>query len=188
MLEKERCINFRNQTTLCLSALINDLQNFERYCNRNGIDTAKIPVVISQKRLLYGIPWFGISLGLGGKGTRITLEAWDNNALPILEDKRPEARNAEYWKSRGPSSFDVSGFVHTKASGERLLRMVKYILEKDDIETWLDWRETEPDWIQFKFSAKEFDVRRLSEMTLANNDIITESIIRECVLNTNKNP
>jgi len=185
--EKDMCTDFRNQKTITLAALMNALEDFESNCIRNGIDTTKVPVVINHNRLLYGIPWFGVSLGIG-KGARITLEAWNENALPVLEDKRPEAKNAEYWRSRGASSFDVSGFVNTKAAGERLLRMVKYILEKDEVETWLDWRETEPEWIQFKFSAKEFDVEKLSEMAVNNGNIITEDIIRECVkVNTDNN-
>ncbi len=180
--EKDLCVDFRNQKTLTFASFMNVLKDFERTCIRNNIDTNKVPVIINHKRLLYGIPWFGVSLGIGPSSTRITLEAWDENALPILEDKRPEVKNAEYWRSRGASSFDVSGFVNTKASGERLLRLVKYILEKDEVETWLDWRETEPEWIQFKFSAKEFDVEKLSEMAINNDNIITEDIIRECAI------
>ena len=159
-------------------------KNFESNCIRNNIDTTKVPVVINKSRLLYGIPWFGVSLGIGN-GARITIEPYHENAMPILEDVRPEAKNAEYWTSRGASDFDVSGFVKSKKAGERLLRMVKYILEKDETETWLDWRETEPEWIQFKFSANEFDVEKLSKMARDNNDIITEEIIRECVKEDN---
>ena len=89
---------------------------------------------------------------------------------------------------RGASNYDVSGFVKSKKAGERLLRFVKYVLEKDETETWLDYREYEPEWIQFKFSAKEFDVEKLSKLSEANNDIITEEIIRECILkNTDNN-
>lgn len=178
--EKDLCIDFRNQKTLTLASFMNALENFESDCIRNNIDTTKVPVVINHKRLLYGIPWFGVSLGVG-KGAQITIEAWDKNALPVLKDERPDARNAEYWRSRGASNFDVSGFIKTKQAGERLLRMVKYILEKDEIETWLDWREDEPTWIQFKFSAKEFDVEKLSQMAKDNDNIITEDIIRKCV-------
>ena len=182
--EKDLCVDFRNQKTLSFAALMNTLENFESNCFRNNIDTTKVPVVINKGRLLYGIPWFGVSLGIGN-GARITIEPYHENAMPILEDVRPEAKNAEYWNSRGASDLDVSGFVKSKKAGERLLRMVKYILEKDEIETWLDWRETEPEWIQFKFSANEFDVEKLSKMARDNNDIITEEIIRECVKEDN---
>ena len=178
--EKDLCVDFRNQKTLSFAALMNTLENFESNCIRNNIDTTKVPVVINKDRLLYGVPWFGVSLGIG-RGAQITIEPYHENAMPILEDKRPAAKNAEYWASRGASDYDVSGFVKSKKAGERLLRMVKYILEKDEIETWLDYRVTEPEWIQFKFSANEFDVKKLSQMSCDNDDIITEEIIRACV-------
>lgn len=59
--------------------------------------------------------------------------------------------------------------------------MVKYILDTDEPKTFLDYREFEPNWIQFKFSAEEFDVEKLSQMAIDNDDIITEQIIRQCV-------
>lgn len=177
--EKDMCTDFRNQKTMTLAALMNALESFESNCIRNNIDTTKVPVVIQQNRLLYGIPWFGVSLGIG-YGARITFEPYHENAMPILEDKRPDQPFAEYWKSRGASTSDVSGFVNTKQAGERLLRMVKLILEKDETETWLDWRESEPEWIQFKFSANEFDVEKLSKMAQENDNIMTIDIIKEC--------
>ena len=76
---------------------------------------------------------------------------------------------------------EVSGFVVSKPAGERLLRMVKYILETDEPKTFLDYREFEPNWIQFKFSAEEFDVEKLDQMAKANGNIITEQIVRQCV-------
>ena len=95
------------------------------------------------------------------------------------KDERPPV--GEYWKSRSPSSFDVSGYITSKAAGLRLLRMVKYILDTDEPKTWLDYREYEPNYIQFKFSADEFDVEKLSDLSIANGGIITEQIVRQCV-------
>lgn len=95
------------------------------------------------------------------------------------EGKQPEG-GGEFWKSRGPSSWDCSGFIVSKEAGERLLEMVHKVLNKQETETWLDWRKYEPDWIQFKFSAKEFDVKKLDEM--AKDGIITEEILKECKL------
>ena len=63
-----------------------------------------------------------------------------------------------------------------------LFIIFKLVLEKDECETWLDWRATEPTWIQFKFSAKEFDVKKLSSMAKENNDIINMDIIKECMI------
>lgn len=39
----------------------------------------------------------------------------------------------------------------------------------------------EPNWIQFKFSAKEFDVNKLDKLT-KESGIITEEIINICKL------
>ena len=102
--------------------------------------------------------------------------------MPIVEDIRPEQEDAEYWSSRGVSDSDVSGFVKSQQAGLRLLRMVKYVLEKDETESWLDWRETEPEWIQFKFSNKEFDLCKLHNMSKEAGGIITMKILKECKL------
>ena len=95
-------------------------------------------------------------------------------------DSKPE--NGEYWSSRGPSSFDCSGFIKSKLAGERLLRMVKYILDTGEPESWLDYRDFEPNWIQFKFSAKEFNVKLLDELSRDTGKIVTEEILRKCKL------
>ena len=50
------------------------------------------------------------------------IPAW--NWEPV--DERPE--EGEYWNSRGPGYPDVSGFVKTKAAGERILAMVHEVL------------------------------------------------------------
>ena len=185
-LEKENCIDFRNQKTFNLNAFMYALENFESNCLKNNIDTTKVPVVVEHNNLFYSIPFYGVELGIGTKGARITIRSHYEPAMPVLEDKRPDQPFAEYWRSRGASNYDVSGFVYTKQAGERLLRMVKLVLEKDECETWLDWRETEPEWIQFKFSAKEFDVEKLSKMAQENNNIMTMDIIKECILKDNK--
>lgn len=95
-------------------------------------------------------------------------------------DSKPEV--GEYWRSRGPSSFDCSGFIKSKLAGERLLRMVKYILDTDEPKSWLDYRDFEPNWIQFKFSAEEFDVKLLDELSRSAEGVVTEEILRKCKL------
>ena len=175
-------VEYLDQETISLKTLIKFAEDCKQNCQRNGYDIENVPVTITHNRLTYAIDNFGLSFGIGSKGAVFRIELDDyNKCMPIVNDVRPEAKNAEYWYSRGASSFDVSGFVKSKPAGERLLRMVKYILEKDEVETWLDWREYEPEWIQFKFSANEFDVLKLSNMAKENNDIITEDIIRACV-------
>lgn len=95
-------------------------------------------------------------------------------------DSRPEV--GEYWKSRGVSIYDCSGFVVSKLAGERLLRLVKYVLETDTPKSWLDFRENEPNWIQFKFKKEEFDLEKLDKLSKEANGIITEEILRKCKL------
>lgn len=97
----------------------------------------------------------------------------------VQEDPRPEY--GEYWKSRG-IGYDLSGFVKSKAAGERLLEMVKEVLGNDDPKSWLDWREYEPEWIQFKFQKEEFDLEKLEKMAKENDNVLTKEILMECRL------
>lgn len=57
------------------------------------------------------------------------IPAW--NWEPV--DERPE--KGEYWNSRGPGYPDVSGFMKTKAAGERILAMVHEVLGTDKCKT-----------------------------------------------------
>lgn len=103
------------------------------------------------------------------------------NGIPchqwVQPDPKPEY--GEYWNSRG-IGYDLSGFVKSKKAGERLLKMVKEVLGKDKPESWLDWREYEPEWIQFKFQGSEFDLERLDKLATGNSNILTKEILIEC--------
>ena len=155
-------------------------------CEMNHKDPSEVPFVIREGWHKYKPCSTFIGCGRKGFVAGIEFDKMDEIKV-VAPDVRPEG-GGEYWASRGASNYDVSGFVKSKKAGERLLRFVKYVLEKDETETWLDYREYEPEWIQFKFSAKEFDVEKLSKLSEANNDIITEEIIRECILkNTDNN-
>lgn len=50
----------------------------------------------------------------------------------------------------------------SKLAGERLTRLVKYVLNTD--EPHLDYREFEPNWIQFKFQKEEFNLELLDKL------------------------
>ena len=102
------------------------------------------------------------------------------NGTPKWKYVRPDLRPAygEYWSPRG-IGYDLSGFVKSKQAGERLLDIVKEVLGKEDPETWLDYREREPNWIQFKFQSSEFDLKKLYDMT-HETGIITKEIIESC--------
>ena len=75
---------------------------------------------------------------------------------------------------------DVSGFVKTKAAGERILAMVHEVLGTDKCKTYLDFRPSEPTWIQFKFHKDEFDIEKLDSLT-RDSGIITKDIIKQCI-------
>ena len=92
-------------------------------------------------------------------------------------DVRPEY--GEYWSSRG-IGYDLSGFVKSKQAGERLLWLVKEVLNKDAPSSWLDYREKEPEWIQFKFQEEEFDLHKLENMVNDNDGIVTKDILLDC--------
>lgn len=151
------------------------IQN-EELNNRNIYE---IPVFIKYDRGLYVIDEVSSSVNHCSLGTGPC-----NKFTFTAPDSRPEV--GEYWKSRGASDWDCSGFVVSKLAGERLLRLVKYVLETDEPESWLDFREYEPNWIQFKFSAKEFDVNLLDEISKEAGGIITEEILRTCKRNTER--
>lgn len=167
------------QEVISLHNLVKWVEDWIRTCSLNDINPKDVPFYIENKNRRYR-PFSG-SLRFGNKGASVRIEYFDSDIVRFdPKDKRPEG-GGEYWKSRGASSYDVSGFVASKPAGERLLRMVKYILETDEPETFLDYREFEPNWIQFKFSAEEFDVEKLDQMAKANDNIITEQIVRQCV-------
>ena len=81
-----------------------------------------------------------------------------------------------------------------------ILEMVKDILSVDKPESWLDYRESEPMWIQFKFQKSEFDLEKLQSMAIENNNVLTcqykdgehvylspyfSECLPECTLSTN---
>lgn len=92
------------------------------------------------------------------------------------KDIRPE--EGEYWSSRGVG-YDLSGFVRTKAAGERILAMVREVLGKKECKSWLDYRPSEPTWIQFKFQPEEFDLSKLHSLS---GGIITKEILKQCAI------
>lgn len=95
-----------------------------------------------------------------------------------VPDLRPEY--GEYWSPRG-IGYDLSGFVKSKQAGERLLEMVKEVLDVETPSSWLDYRPSEPEWIQFKFQKEEFDLEKLRE-SCCETKIITKEILQACKL------
>lgn len=167
------------QKVITLSHLIQWVEQWKTTCHKNNVNPADVPLFIENGRREYR-PFSG-KLGFGSRGMSVAIVYFDSDVVRYEpKDERPNS-GGEYWKSRGASGSDVSGFICSRQAGERLLRMVKYVLDTDEPKTWLDWREFEPNWIQFKFSAEEFDVEKLDEMARANGDVLTETIVRLCV-------
>lgn len=167
------------QKIITLSHLKNWVDDWERACHKNNVNPSDVPFLIEHDRREYR-PFSG-RISFGSNGVTVAIEYFDSDIVRYdPKDERPEG-GGEYWKSRGASSFDVSGFVSSRAAGLRLLRMVRYVLDTDEPKSWLDYREFEPNWIQFKFSAEEFDVEKLDQMARANGNVLTETIVRLCV-------
>lgn len=139
----------------------------------NHKDIYEVPVFIEYDQELHVIDKASTTINYCALGTDKS-----NRMIFTAPDSRPEV--GEYWKSIGCSDYDCSGFVVSKLAGERLLRLVKYVLETDNPKSWLDFREHEPNWIQFKFSSEEFDLNRLHSLAKTNGGIVTEHILREC--------
>ena len=64
--------------------------------------------------------------------------------------------------------------------------MVKEVLGIDEPASWLDYREHEPEWIQFKFQSEEFDLEKLDKLSRKNDGIITKEILIECKIQEDK--
>ena len=170
----------KEQEKMTLARLQNWVEDMVHNCEINHRDPSEVEFVIRNDTKGRKYRPFSLHLSIGSDGAQASMAFYESDIIKFEpKDERPAV--GEYWKSRGASSFDVSGFITSKAAGLRLLRMVRYILDTDEPKTWLDYREYEPNWIQFKFSAEEFDVQKLDEASRVNGDVITEQILRDCI-------
>jgi len=164
--------------TMSFEELQNAVDYFARTLKMNNICPCEVPVYFTHEGKKYE---FSKHTAIGlvmGRGCEVHVDFDDYDEIKyVAPDSRPE--NGEYWNSRGVG-YDLSGFVVSKLAGERLRRMVRLVLEKDETKSWLDFRESEPNWIQFKFQKKEFDLEKLDEMARANNNILTIEILKQC--------
>ena len=170
-----------DKNTMSLAALLNAVENAYNNVIRNKKDPKNVPVVVKFDNLTYAIPFYGFSFAVGNKGFSAFIETGNyHKIMPIVPDIRPESGEGEYWSSRGPGYPDISGFVKSKQAGERIDKMVSEIIG-DNHKSWLDYRETEPTWIQYKFHQDEFDLEMLDKLSKENNGIITKDIIKKCI-------
>lgn len=174
---------------------------FEKYgCINCGCDSATRGTFVVSGQTTATCQQCGMTFFLIPKGSKVTCRV--NNSIgnnpermeaPIIiphprkgnnkwcyekPDIKPEV--GEYWSSRG-LGYDLSGFVKSKQAGERILEMVKKVLNKEKPDSWLDYREYEPNWIQFKFQESEFSLKALDIASVKNEGIITEEILTMCM-------
>ena len=168
--------------TISVSKLLDYAHTALRNCENNNLDPDKVPVFLSLGRdeNLYS----NVSLAIccsSQLGTYVTLGSSDYYRMfYVAPDSKPEV--GEYWRSRG-IGYDLSGFVVSKLAGERLTRLVKYVLNADEPLSHLDYREYEPNWIQFKFQKEEFNLELLDKLARENENIVNEAILRQCMIN-----
>lgn len=166
-------------STISVSKLLEYVHTALRNCEINNLDPDKVPVFLTLGRdnNLYSNIGLGICCS-SQLGTYVTLESSDYYKMfYVAPDSKPEV--GEYWRSRG---YDLSGFVVSKLAGERLTRLVKYVLNTDEPLSHLDYREFEPNWIQFKFQKEEFNLELLDKLARANDNIVNEAILRQCMI------
>lgn len=164
--------------TASLGEMRDKIEWMIKNANMNHKNIYDIPFLIEYDNKQHVVETAACGHGSLGMICSLQLSDWDKLVF-TAPDTRPE--KGEFWTSRGATSFDCSGFVVSKLAGERLRRMVNCVLEKDETKSWLDYRDYDPNWIQYKFSAEEFDVEKLDEKARENNNILTEDILRECV-------
>ena len=168
--------------TLSVAELKEHVAHMEKHAELNHLDIAKIPAFIVADNKKFCIS--DTSIAWGRTGTRFGIETQTQGMHnEELRFEAPDSRPAEgeYWDSRGiGDGLDLSGFVVSQPAGRRLARMVRLVLEKDDTESWLDWRESSPNHIQFKFKPTEFDLEKLDTLSREAGGIVTLEILRQC--------
>lgn len=101
----------------------------------------------------------------------------------IREDVRPKTGDGEFCRPRGVG-YDLSCFVRSKEAGERVVRMFNNIRTKEEennFSCYLDYRPTEPLWIQIKIGYDEIGEKNASALAqlIALDGIITVEKILE---------
>lgn len=168
-------------STISVSKLLEYAHTALHHCEINNLDPYKVPVFLTLDHNENLYSYVGLSIYSSSQlGTYVTLGSSDYYKMfYVAPDSKPEV--GEYWRSRGVG-YDLSGFVVSKLAGERLTRLVKYVLNTDEPLSHLDYREFEPNWIQFKFQKEEFNLELLDKLARANDNIVNEAILRQCMI------
>lgn len=168
-------------STISVSKLLEYAYTALHHCKINNLDPDKVTVFLALGGIDNLYSNVGLGICCGQLGTYVTLGSSDYYKMfYVAPDSKLEV--GEYWRSRG-IGYDLSGFVVSKLAGERLTRLVKYVLNTDKPLSHLDYREFEPNWIQFKFQKEEFNLELLDKLARENENIVNEAILRQCMIN-----
>ena len=160
------------------------------YCYSQGIQGGGTsPVVCGECEERFIILADGLSqsrMGFGmidGSAHYPDLQEHPRKGIPkhgyVRPDVRPE-NEGEYWSPRG-IGYDLSGFVKCKDAGERIIKMVEHVIGKTP-KTWLDYRQSEPNWIQIKIQAEDgFNLEKLEKLCREDR-IITEDRLKQALI------
>ena len=177
--------NRKEDTKICtisVSKLLDYVHTVIHNCETNDLDPDKVPVFLALGRDENLYSNIRLSTCCSSQlGTYVILGSSDYYRMfYVAPDSKPKV--GEYWRSRGVG-YDLSGFVVSKLAGERLTRLIKYVLNTDKPLSHLDYREYEPNWIQFKFQKEEFNLELLDKLARENENIVNEAILRQCMIN-----
>ncbi len=117
------------------------------------------------------------TIGLGENSEKPIVEKHPREGILKHTYKRPDVKpenGGEFWSPRG-IGYDLSGFVKSKEAGERVVAMFHLALSRPP-KTWLDYRPSEPKWIQVKVSDEDADLEKLYSLT-KDSGVITQEII-----------
>ena len=100
----------------------------------------------------------------------------------VRPDIRPENGIGDFCNPRGVG-YDLACFVKSKEAGQRITDMINKINEEYEnkgFSCWLDYRESEPLWIQVKINyPNEMKANILAGLIADNGNVITEDIVRK---------
>lgn len=97
----------------------------------------------------------------------------------VRPDIRPKGVDGEFWSPRGVG-YDLAGFVQSKEAGERILQMIKDLIEEEP-KSWLDYRPKEPMWIQVKIQKEDgFHLETLNN--LCKDGVINKHKLALCLI------
>lgn len=162
--------------TLSLGELIDDLTLFANEMKIDGVNIYELPILIDYS---YGQRFTINSLRNFKDFAAFSITDRNNKLVFEEPDVRPEF--GEFCEIDYKQNNKLVVIMKTKKAAMRLLRTVKYVLEDDDIKSYVDIQDSIYAPIRFRFSGDEFNLIDLEDMIIENNYIVDEKILRKAV-------